>query len=232
MCCHANDPVPLIELVCPWCKETFCICRSCYRGHKYCSESHSDKARRENNRRYNKKYRDDEDVREHRTEYERERRRKKKAEKREAEKSDVEKRNAEEHEAEEHDVEEHGAQELARAAGVRPEAPCEGAVCESQVGDHGSPRGGASGTIALSPASLHGAVEAAGQSSEGGDAGWADVTDGGSERPAGAAGRSFRSCGCPRSVPHCTICRRAGYVVDVFPPHRGRAMWRGREARC
>ena len=27
-------------------------------------------------------------------------------------------------------------------------------------------------------------------------------------------------------VPRCAFCKCAGYVVDVFPPRPGRAMWR------
>jgi hypothetical protein len=209
MCCHADDPVPLIELVCRWCKKAFCICRSCYMNHVYCSDSCRDAGRRESNRRSDKKYRDNDDVREYRKEYERERRRKKKAEEEAKEK----------------------AEEKARTADVDPGATCTSAVYGGRVSDHTSPGVGASGKIATFPAILPDAVEAAGRSRDVDDAGKEVGQDEGGNSLAGFERRSCQPCLYPPRVPHCAICGRAGYIGKVFLTRRGKAMCRGRVAR-
>ncbi len=48
---------PLLQLNCALCFQIFSICRSCYRGHRYCSELCSKKYKKINNRRSNIRYR-------------------------------------------------------------------------------------------------------------------------------------------------------------------------------
>jgi hypothetical protein len=74
------DGVPLVQLVCPRCEKGFCLCRSCYRRHVYCSEKCAETARRLSVKAARKKHRQSEEGRLDHRDRERERRRRRKAE--------------------------------------------------------------------------------------------------------------------------------------------------------
>ena len=74
------DGVPLVQLVCPRCEKEFCLCRSCYRRHVYCSEKCSEIARWLSAKAAKKKHRQSEEGRLDHRDQERERRRRRKAE--------------------------------------------------------------------------------------------------------------------------------------------------------
>jgi len=49
--------VLLREIQCPWCGKLFCICRSCWRGQRYCSDACRQAARRKAHRQAQQRYR-------------------------------------------------------------------------------------------------------------------------------------------------------------------------------
>ena len=54
------DPDGLVllrEIQCPWCGKLFCICRSCWRGQRYCSDACRQAARRKAHRQAQQRYR-------------------------------------------------------------------------------------------------------------------------------------------------------------------------------
>lgn len=67
--------VPLVLLWCRRCGQHFAICRSCYRGHVYCSKECSKAARRDSIRAAQREYRRSDEARLDHLEHERERRR-------------------------------------------------------------------------------------------------------------------------------------------------------------
>lgn len=74
------DGVLLVQLVCPRCEKEFCLCRSCYRRHVYCSEKCSETARWLSAKAAKKKHRQSEEGRLDHRDRERERRHRRKAE--------------------------------------------------------------------------------------------------------------------------------------------------------
>jgi len=74
------DGVCLVLLECPLCGQGFCLCRSCYRRHVYCSEECSGTARQKSVKAARKKHRQSEEGRLDHRDRERERRLRRNAE--------------------------------------------------------------------------------------------------------------------------------------------------------
>ena len=66
--------VPLLEITCRWCARRFCICRRCWRGHRYCSEQCREAAKLESHRESQRRYRQTEKGRKNHREGEKRRR--------------------------------------------------------------------------------------------------------------------------------------------------------------
>lgn len=72
MCC---SDVLLIQIVCKHCKTLFYMCRSCFRGHVYCSSECRNRAYANAHRKYQSKYRTSEKGKDAHRRYEQNRRR-------------------------------------------------------------------------------------------------------------------------------------------------------------
>ena len=66
--------VPLLEIPCRWCGGLFCICRRCWRGHRYCCERCRQEAKQTAHRESQRRYRQTEKGRKNHRQAEKRRR--------------------------------------------------------------------------------------------------------------------------------------------------------------